>query len=56
MSKIQFLGHVISAQEISVDPSKVEVVLQWEHLKTVTEIISLVGLAGYYRRFIEFFF
>jgi len=46
MSEIQFLGHVISAQEISVDPSKVEVVLQWKRPKTVTEIRSFVGLAG----------
>jgi len=45
MSEIQFLGHVISAQGISVDSSKVEVVLQWERPKTVTDIKSFVGLA-----------
>ena len=55
MSKIQFLGHVISAQEILIDPSKLEVVLQRERPKTVTEIKSFVGLAGYYKRFIENF-
>ena len=55
MSEIQFLGHVISAQGILVDPSKVEVVHQWERPKTVTKIKSFVGLAGYYRRFIEGF-
>ena len=53
MSEIQFLGHVIF--RISVDPSKVEVVLQWERSKTVTRIKSFAELAGYYRRFIEGF-
>ena len=44
--KYIFLRHVIFAQRISVNPSKVEVVLQWERPKTVTEIRSFVGLAG----------
>ena len=38
-----------------MDPSKVEAVLKWELPKSVTEIRSFVGLAGYYRRFIEGF-
>ena len=56
MSTVQFLGHIISAQDISVDPSKVEAVLKWERPKSVTEIRSFVGLAGYYKRFILGFF
>ena len=45
MSEIQFLGHVITAQGITINPSKVEVVLQCERLKTVIEIRrSFVGL------------
>ena len=55
MKKVVFLGHVISEGGISVDPAKVETVLQWERLTTVTKIQSFLGMAGYYRRFIEGF-
>ena len=55
MDEVQFLGHVIYAQGIVVDPAKVEAVLKWEGAKSATEIRSFVGLAGYYRRFIEGF-
>ena len=49
------LGAYDLAQGISVDPSKVGVVLKWERPKSMTEIMSFVGLTGYYRRFIEGF-
>ena len=55
MDEVQFLGHVISAQGIAVDPAKVEAVVKWESPKSTTEIKSFVGLAGYYRIFIEGF-
>ena len=55
MDEVQFLGHVISAQGIAMDPTKVEVVVKWESPKSATEIRSFMGLAGYYRRFIEGF-
>nr|KYP46662.1 Retrovirus-related Pol polyprotein from transposon 17.6 [Cajanus cajan] len=55
LDEVKFLGHVISAEGIAVDPTKVESVLQWERPRTVTDIQSFVGLAGYYRRFIEGF-
>jgi len=55
MNEVQFLGHVISAQGIAVDPAKVDAVVKWESPKSATKIRSFVGLAGYYRRFIEGF-
>nr|KYP39787.1 Retrovirus-related Pol polyprotein from transposon 17.6 [Cajanus cajan] len=53
LSEVKFLGHVISAQGIAVDPTKVEAVLRWECPKSVTEVRGFLGLVGYYRRFIE---
>nr|GFA70874.1 putative reverse transcriptase domain-containing protein [Tanacetum cinerariifolium] len=53
--KVQFLGHVIDSQGIYVDPAKIESVRDWASPKSPTEIRQFLGLAGYYRRFIEGF-
>nr|GEY85526.1 putative reverse transcriptase domain-containing protein [Tanacetum cinerariifolium] len=53
--KVQFLGHVIDSQGIHVDPAKIESVKDWTSPKSPTEIRQFLGLAGYYRRFIEGF-
>jgi hypothetical protein len=55
MEKVAFLGHVLSAEGMAVDPSKVESVTKWEQPLNVTDIRSFLGMAGYYRRFIENF-
>ncbi|WJZ92632.1 hypothetical protein VitviT2T_011617 [Vitis vinifera] len=55
IQEIQFLGHMVSKEGISVDPTKVEVVTKWEIPKNVFEVHSFLGLAGYYRRFVEKF-
>ena len=45
----------MSASSVSVDLEKVKVVMSWERPKSVFEIRSILGLVGYYRRFIEDF-
>ena len=52
LTEVRFLGHVVSTSGVSVDPEKVEAVISWERPKSVFEIRSFLGLAGYYRRFI----
>nr|GEU47864.1 putative reverse transcriptase domain-containing protein [Tanacetum cinerariifolium] len=56
LKEVQFLGHVVNREGIHVDPSKVESVKNWKTPESPTEIRSFLGLAGYYRRFIENFF
>ncbi|VVA35062.1 PREDICTED: retrotransposon, partial [Prunus dulcis] len=55
LDRVNFLGHVISADGVYVDPQKVEAVVNWPQPTSVTEVQSFLGLAGYYRRFVEGF-
>jgi hypothetical protein len=55
LKKVHFLGHILSEDRISVDPSKVQEVMDWRASTIVHEVQSFLGLAGYYRRFIPDF-
>ena len=55
LTEVRFLGHVVSALGVFVDAEKVEEVMSWERPKSVFEILSFLGFARYYRRFIEDF-
>lgn len=53
--EVRYLGHVISDQGVSTDPSKIEVVANWQAPTTISELRSFLGFASYYRRFVEGF-
>ncbi|XP_058202900.1 uncharacterized protein LOC131317359 [Rhododendron vialii] len=52
LSEVKFLGHVVSNGGVSVDPEKIQSVMNWHRPKNVFEIHSFLGLAGYYCRFV----
>ena len=51
--QINYLGHTISAEGVSIDPSKVETVQNWPTPSNVKEVRGFLGLSGYYRKFIK---
>jgi hypothetical protein len=55
LKQVAFLGHIVSKGGISVDPSKIQDVLNWNAPTSVSEIQSFLRLIGYYPRFIEGF-
>ena len=55
LESISFLGHVVSNQGIQVDPSKVAAIQDWKRPTNVREVKSFLGLAGYYRKFVQGF-
>nr|KUM51077.1 hypothetical protein ABT39_MTgene923 [Picea glauca] len=54
-NEIQYLGHIISGEGIAVDPGKIEAIMSWPAPKNAKEVRSFMGLAGYYRMFVEGF-
>ena len=53
--KIQYLGHIISEKGLAIDPEKIKAIIEWSMPTDVLAIISFMGIAGYYRRFVERF-
>lgn len=51
--QVEYLGHILSADGVSIDPSKIQAVADWVTPTTVTQLRSFLGLAGYYRIFIK---
>jgi hypothetical protein len=52
LDRVQFLGHVLTLEGVSLDPSKVQDVLSWKSPASVYQIRQFLGLADYYRCFI----
>ena len=55
VKRVKHLGHIVSAEGISPDPDKTSALTSWPVPKTLRELKSFLGFAGYYRRFVKDF-
>ena len=56
LKEVFFLGHIVSAKGIRVDPTKIAAIVNWKPPRNVIKMRSFLGLVGYYRRFVRGFF
>lgn len=52
-TEVKFLGHVVSAQGLKVDPKKTEAINAWTPPHTITEVRSFLGMTTYFRKFVD---
>ncbi|XP_055814148.1 uncharacterized mitochondrial protein AtMg00860-like [Solanum dulcamara] len=55
LNEVTFVGHVVPAKDVKVDSSKIEAIVEWKTPKSLIEVRSFLGLAGYYRRCVKGF-
>ncbi|XP_060212063.1 uncharacterized mitochondrial protein AtMg00860-like [Lycium barbarum] len=55
LNSVTFLSHVVSSEGIKVDPHKISAVKDWPRPTSATDILSFLGLASYYRKFVKGF-
>ena len=48
LKEVSFLGHIVLAEGIRVDPTKIEAIVNWKPPRNVTEVRSFLGIAGFY--------
>lgn len=53
--RVEFLGHIVSAKGVEVDPGKIARVKDWPEPRNLREVRSFVGLCAYYRRYVPNF-
>ena len=53
MTKLLYLGHIISVEGVRMDPDKVKAIIEWPTLMNPTQLRGFLGLCGFYHRFVN---